>query len=253
DRPHSVADGVDGRCQLPGGHGFLTGWGPPTTPIQPSKLVGCRHANHRPEVMRTIFPAARSLERSFAQRGRQRHQVSTCRLTDEENPVGVNGILSDVGMKPTDGTEHVLVTGRRRGTTEKSVVNRHGEEAEARPLPNLDGAVGAFRFPEPAATVDREDDGERAFAFGVGEVRQQARPLDPPVNQILLHDDPHFLVSGDGLSWLDSGLVLGAGDEGDEDASDEVHSEKDRHWRLRKWWRAWPGSRVATPVFSSIL
>src|SRR5262249_58360173 len=239
DRPHSVADGVDGRCQLPGGHGFLTGWGPPTPPIQPSKLVGCRHANHCPEVMWAIFPAARSLERSFAQRGRQRHQVSTCRLTDEENPVGVNGVLSDVGMKPTDGTEHVLVTGRRRGTTDQSVVNRHGEEAEARPLPNLDGAVGTFRFPKPAATVDREENGERTLAFRVGEVRQQGRPLDPPVNDILLHDDLRFLVSGDGLSGLDSSLVLGPGDDGDEgdkDTSKEVDSGKERHWRSPFSW-----------------
>src|SRR5262249_13416220 len=210
-------------------------------------LVGGQHANHGPEVMRTIFPPAGSLERPLAHRRRQRYQVPACRLTDQEHPGEVNGLLGGMGMDPADGTEHVLVTGWRGRTTDQPVVNRHGKEAEARPLPDLDGAVGAFRFPEPAATVDREDDGERTFAFGVSDVGQQARSLDSAIDHVLLHDDLRFLVSGTRLGWLASGFVLRAGDCGGkrhEDASKKADSDKERHRRLRRW-RAWPGPWVS--------
>ena len=98
--------------------------------------------------------------------------MSAGRLTDEENPVGVDGVLLGVGMEPPDGTEDILVAGRGRGTTDQPVFNRHGEEAETRPLADLDGTVRILRLPEPAASVDRKNNGKRPVAFGVGDVGQ---------------------------------------------------------------------------------
>ena len=42
---------------------------------------------------------------------------------------------------------------------------------------------------DPAAAVDRQDDRERPLALGIGDVGQQARPVDAAVDHVLLDDD----------------------------------------------------------------
>ena len=138
-------DMLDGRGQPPRGQRIAARRGPDLAPRQLLQLVRRRQADHPAKVAGVLFPAARSRERAVAERGRQRHQVPAGRHADQEDPLGVDLVLGGVGMDPADGAEQVLVASRRRSAAGQAVVDRHGEEAQPRPLGHVDGAF-AGRF-----------------------------------------------------------------------------------------------------------
>ena len=97
-----------------------------------------------------------------------------------------------IGVHPADGAKHILIGGWRGGAGDQAVVDAHGEETEAGPLPNIDraGVLPGSKIPSPA--MDREDDGKLGAAGRPGDVREECRSVHVAIDDgVHLEPNPH--------------------------------------------------------------
>ena len=121
------------------------------------KLADPKAADGQATTGQADSPPPSAQELAKQQRDLARQTDAAGRLADEENPFGVDVVLIRVRVDKADGALKVLVTGRRRAAILQAIVDRHGEEAEARPLFDLDRRGISLVAADPTAAMHRDD------------------------------------------------------------------------------------------------